>query len=249
MAARRGPGMARLAQPTGSARGPGQDEAADQLRPASGEVHGHVAAERQADDHRPAVRFGLDVVGHDRPPPHQGEPPVGQRAVAGQVDGQAAVRVGRAASWAAHIAAGQARAVDEDDDRRADGTGAARCARSRGRVEAVLDGEQRRLRPAGQPELGEDVRDVGPGRALGDAELVGDGPVGEPAGDAGEDVPLAGGQRRERGRRGVGPRATAARRRTRIRRATMPGDGRIEVDLARRRPPGSRRPGRRPRRP
>src|SRR6187397_3620098 len=51
-------------------------------------------------------------------------------------------------------------------------------ARSAARA-VVFRGEQRRLRPAREPELGQDVRDVRAGRPLGDAELVGDRPIRE----------------------------------------------------------------------
>ena len=94
-------------------------------------------------------------------------------------------------------------------------------------VEAVLDGVQRGLGPAGQAELGEDVGDVRPRRPLGDAEASRDGPVGEPVG---------------RPARGPRARAASACRVVRGRRAARPGraqptgddrgDRRVEVDLA-----------------
>src|SRR5205809_5399359 len=68
--------------------------------------------------------------------------------------------------------------------------------------EPLADGVQRRLRAIGEPELAEDVADVGLDRLLGHAELEGDRLIGPAAGDEGEDLALAG---RERvGRRGGG---------------------------------------------
>src|SRR5512134_1776529 len=66
------------------------------------------------------------------------------------------------------------------------------------RAETVLDGDERGLGAAGETQLGEDVGDVGASRTLGDPELGGDGAVRETARNAGEDLALAHGQRRER---------------------------------------------------
>src|SRR4029453_1121363 len=63
---------------------------------------------------------------------------------------------------------------------------------SRLAIEAVLNGQQSRLRPAGEAELGQDVGDVGARRPLGDAEVVRDLAVREAAGDTRKDVTLAG---------------------------------------------------------
>src|SRR5437868_3826610 len=64
----------------------------------------------------------------------------------------------------------------------------------------LADGVERRLRAVGEPELAEDVADVGLDRLLGHAELEGDRLVGPAAGDEREHLALASGQRV--GRRG-----------------------------------------------
>ena len=65
-----------------------------------------------------------------------------------------------------------------------------------------------------RPELGQDVRDVGPGGPLGHPELLGDRPVGQAARDAGEHVAFAG---RQAGPRPAVRPPSAGRRRPRRR--------------------------------
>src|SRR3954454_18570560 len=73
--------------------------------------------------------------------------------------------------------------------------------------QALAHRVERRLRAVGEPELAEDVADVGLDRLLRHAELEGDRLVGPAAGDEGGDLALAG---RERGRgRGGGTVARA----------------------------------------
>ena len=81
---------------------------------------------------------------------------------------------------------------------------------------------------------------MGPGRPLGDAELVSDRPVRQAAGDAAQDLPLAGGQRGQASptRRRAAP--AGDRRAVAHPPGDDPGDGRVEVDLAGRRGPDRR---------
>src|SRR3954470_10295929 len=64
--------------------------------------------------------------------------------------------------------------------------------------QALAHRVERRLRAVGEPELAEDVADVGLDRLLGHAELEGDRLVGPAAGDQREHLALAGGERVER---------------------------------------------------
>ena len=212
-----------------------QDEPADELRVARGERHRDVATERQADDDRPAAGVVADRVGHGVRGAVQGERSR-RRALPCAGRSTAIVRnsPASAACWAVHIAP-----VSRVPWMNTMAGGARRPGRHGhdDQVEAVLDGEQRGLRPAGQAELGQDVRDVGPGGPLGHPELLGDGPVGQAAGDAGEDVALA-------GRQPARPAAPLAAPPAASPRAAAhpsghdPGHGRVEVDLAGRGPSG-----------
>ena len=83
-----------------------------------------------------------------------------------------------------------------------------------------VDGEQCGLRPAGEAQLGQDVRDVGAGGPLGHPELLRDRPVGQAAREAGQDVAFAGRQVVQAGR--PAPPAGPAAAPSRIRRATIP---------------------------
>src|SRR4051795_9224492 len=88
----------------------------------------------------------------------------------------------------------------------------------------VLDRPQGRLRPRRETELAEDVRNVGPGGALGDEQRGADLLVAHPLAEKPKDVLLAVGQRLDglvlAGLLGAHPLGEE------------PGYGRVEVDLA-----------------
>jgi hypothetical protein len=63
--------------------------------------------------------------------------------------------------------------------------------RPRAAAQAVLDGQQRGLRPVGDAELGQQMADVGLDRLLGDLELQGDALVGVAESDELQDLALA----------------------------------------------------------
>src|SRR5438874_1450962 len=88
--------------------------------------------------------------------------------------------------------------------------------------QAVVDGIQRGLRPAREPELAEDVADVRPRRSLGDDERGRDLLVAHALTDEPEDIALALRQRLDLGRGPALPEALGQ----------QSGDGSVEVDLA-----------------
>ena len=159
-----------------------QDEPADELGLARGEGHRDVAAERQADDDRPAVRSRRSRIAaaSDVGRAVERERLVGPRAVAPAGPGRSSgTRRTSAACWAAHIApvsrvpwtktmAG-APGGPGDDRRRPAATAASGHGPSRPSPCSTANSAAcvRLVRP----ELGQDVRDVGPRRPLGDPEL------------------------------------------------------------------------------
>ena len=241
-------------------RRPGEDEAADTLRRARGELHRDVPAERQADDDGPPAACAVDRRGdavRRRPSSVNGSS--GQRAVPGQVQRDRAERrptgavdlrrPGRRVSrvpWRKTIARGDRTGpVDVIGGRRI-GRADARRHRPGARDPCWTANRAACVRLA-RPELGEDVGDVGPGRPLGDPELVGDRLVRQPARDAGEDLALPApsgspgwpgrcpgrGRPVRRHRRPVAPRPPS-----RIRRPVL--SGRAARARRSRPPPGSR---------
>src|SRR2546429_4923019 len=116
----------------------------------------------------------------------------------------------------------------------------------------MLGNPGRDLGTGGEPELGQDVLDVGFGSALGDDEPAGDLLVGQALGDEFGDPPFAPGQRRRRAGLGGGlgrpGTAGAGRRRPpppRPRRRGAPRRGAAAGGAPARPPRRPRRPGRR----
>jgi hypothetical protein len=162
-----------------------------------GQGHPHVSAERQPDDDRPAV-VGLirNELGDPVGGAVDGEGLGGGRAVADEVGGEAVELWLEGRDLGGPGRAGQAGAMEK-------------MIVGRGSVmhQLALDGVERGLGPALEIELAEDVRDVGPGRSLGDPELGRDLLVAPAVTDEAEDLQLAVRQRLDR--LALGPRAHA----------------------------------------